>query len=169
MANHIQTHAFQNLYNGYDVFIKAKGFKGRMYQGNVKQFLIWTECQGITEIKSFTTHDMMRYYQYLTERPNRTKGGTLSDSTIKLHLMSLTIFIEHLLDKGELVKGFQIPKHGRHDQQDRNYLTVGEVKILYQSAENPLERAILSVAYGCGLRRTELERINTSDIQLSSG
>lgn len=169
MAKQIQIPAFQNLYKDYDVFITAKGFKGKMYQGNIKEFLIWMERQGITEIKNFTTANIMKYYQYLTERPNRTKGGTLSDNTIKLHLMSLNIFIEHLLDKGELAKGFQIPKHGRHDQQDRNYLSVDEVKILYQNTENPLESAILSVAYGCGLRRSELERINTSDIQLSSG
>lgn len=169
MNQEIQTPAFQNIHRDFGTFIRARGYKGKMYQSNVKEFLIWLECQGIILIKEATTSDMMKYYQYLMERRNKRRGGTLSDSSIKLHLLAISMFVEHLLDNDELVKGFQIPKHGRQDQQDRNYLTVDEVKILYQSAENPLERAILSVAYGCGLRRSELERINTSDIQLSSG
>ena len=167
MKQQIQTPAYQNLHKDYDNYIKAKSFKGRMYQSNVRAFLIWMEKYGITNIKQVTTKAMLEYYTYLTERPNHRRGGTLADNTIKGHLLSITLFIEQLLLKGELVKAFDIPQHGKQDQQPRSYLTVEEIKLVYQHTENPLEKAILSVAYGCGLRRSELENLNVSDVHFS--
>lgn len=169
MKNEIQTPQFQNLYRDYNIFIQAKAFKGKMYQSNVKDFLIWMESQGINNITEIKTIDMMKYYDYLCERPNKRREGTLADNTIKANLLAITLFINYLLEKGEMAINFHIPRHGNQDQQPRNYLTVDEVKILYQTSANPFEKTLLSLAYGCGLRRTEIHKLNTSDIQMLSG
>lgn len=169
MKKQIQTSAFQNLYADYTNFIYAKGFKGKMYEANVKTFLIWLENKGIIDIKAVTTPEMMEYYNHLMERPNQKHNGTLADSTIKLHLLSITLFVEQLLENNMISKAFLIPKHGNQYQEPRHYLTIDEVKNLYQNTENPLERVILSIAYGCGLRRAEMEQLNTNDILLSTG
>jgi integrase/recombinase XerD len=169
MENEIQTPQFQNLHSDYNTFIQARAFKGKMYQSNVKDFLIWMECHGIASITEIRTDDMMKYYGYLCERPNKRREGTLADNTIRANLLAITLFINHLLDKGDLEINFYIPRHGNQGQQPRDYLTVDEVKILYQASANPLERVLLSLAYGCGLRRTEINKLNTTDIQILSG
>lgn len=172
MKKEIQTPAYQIFYKQQEEFISAKGFKAgrtKVFQTPVKDFLTWLEDKGITVIKEVTTADMKAYYEYLIERPNKRRAGTLADSTIKLHLLALSLFIENLLMHEELQRAFLVPKHGSQTHKARGYLTVDEVKILYQNTENPLERAILSAAYGCGLRRSEIEQLNTSDMILSSG
>ncbi len=44
-----------------------------------------------------------------------------------------------------------------------------EVRTVYQHCQNHQERALLSIAYGCGLRRSEIEALDIKDIQFISG
>lgn len=172
MKKEIQTPEYQNLYKDYETFIKAKNYKAgknKVFQTPVKQFIIWLETHGISTIKQVTTKEMMAYYEYLIERPNQTREGTLADSTINNHLFSISMFVDNLLIKEEIKKAFLIPKHGSRNKQARNYLIIEEIKILYQHTENPLEKALLATAYGCGLRRSEIENLNTCDMQFSDG
>ncbi|RZJ36582.1 MAG: integrase [Flavobacterium sp.] len=172
MEGQILSPAYANLYNGYESFIKAKNFKagkGYVYQTPVKEFLIWLERHGITKIKEVTSREMLGYYQYLIERPNQRRSGSLAGRTIKLHLFSISLFLDNLLSLREIDKAFFIPRFGGDDQKPRNFLNVDEVKCLYQYCENLLDKSLLAVAYGCGLRRSELENLNMSDVQLHSG
>ena len=174
MKKYIQTPAFERHYSNYDNYIRARDYKvgkGKMYQAAVKEFLIWLEEYGITDMKNVTTKEMLEYYEYLTTRPNKRKLGTLAETTIRSHLLSIYIFIENLLLLKEIKKGLYLPNHkfSGEWQKPRNTLTVDEVLSLYQYSENQLEKALLSVAYGCGLRRTELQDLNISDVQLHNG
>lgn len=172
MKNEIQTPSYKVLFEQYKEFISAKGFKAgktKVFETPVQEFLLWLEAKGATVIRDITTADMMAYYRYLTERPNQRRSGTLADSTIKTHLLALSFFVENLLLNRDLERAFHIPKHGSGSNEARSYLSVDEVKILYQNTANLLEDALLSIAYGCGLRRSEMEQLNTNDIQLSNG
>ena len=57
---------------------------------------------------------------------------------------------------------FQYPK----TSQERNVATQKEIKQLYEVCETAQERAILSLAYGCGLRVSELTSCNIEDVKL---
>ncbi|WP_256437263.1 tyrosine-type recombinase/integrase [Flavobacterium sp. CS20] len=50
--------------------------------------------------------------------------------------------------------------------EERTVLDQDEIKELYQATETAQERAILSLAYGCGLRVGELVKCNIEDIRL---
>ena len=168
----IQTPAYQTLYDDFDRYILARDYKlggGKMYQTAVKEFLIWMEQHAVTSIRNIATPDVLRYYEYLISRPNQRKAGTLSSTTIKLHLLAISIFMDNLLKSKVITKGWLIPSYSADDQKPRNYLSVDEVKCLYQHCENPIEKALLSVAYGCGLRRSEIHKLNSNDVLLSSG
>lgn len=169
MKKHIQTPAYQNLFRDYENLILARNYKGKMYPSAIKEFLIWMEEFGITAIKEVTTTEMMAYYDYLIQRPNQRRSGILSSSSVKLHLLSISIFLESLLKNREIEKAFLIPRHGESDQNPRSFLTVEETKILYGACENEIERAILSIAYGCGLRRAEMFRLSLSDVDRHRG
>lgn len=169
MNKKIQNPTFQRHLNQYDTYIIAKGFKGKTFQTPVKEFLIWLEQIGITSIKDVTSKELVKYYEYLIERPNQRRAGTLAGNTIKSHLLSLSMFLDNLLTLGELQRGFSIPRLKADDKKEREVLTVEEIKLLYQYSENLLEQVFLSIGYGCGLRRSELQNLNLSDVQLSTG
>lgn len=172
MKKTIQTPAFQNLLSDFDSFVKVRNYKqgkGKMYQSAVTEFLIWLEDFGITKASDITSKETIKYLEYLTTRPKQRGEGTLADKTIKFHLFALGLFMLNLLENKRIPDAFYIPSFNSSEEEPRNFITVDEVKILYQNCQNNLERALLSVAYGCGLRRSEIESLDTRDIQLSSG
>jgi integrase/recombinase XerD len=81
----------------------------------------------------------------------------------------LGLFVLNLLENKKIDKAFFIPTYSNGNQKERNVVTVEEIKTVYQYCQSEQERALLSVAYGCGLRRSEIEALDVKDIQLSSG
>ena len=73
-----------------------------------------------------------------------------------------------LQSKGEItVNAFSTFKNDYQESNvERTILTQSEIKSLYEATENHQERAMLSLAYGCGLRAAELEAVNVQDIKL---
>lgn len=167
MKKTIQTTAFQNLLTEFDRFVKVRNYKqGKLtrYQDAVTEFLIWLEELGITNIKNVTSKESVNYVDYLITRPNKSRAGTLADSTIRFHIYVLGLFMFNLLESKKIEKGYYIPSYSGNDQIPRKILTVDEIKMVYQFCENHSERALLSIAYGCGLRRKEIEALNVRDI-----
>ncbi|NMH26535.1 tyrosine-type recombinase/integrase [Flavobacterium silvaticum] len=171
MTKKIQLPAFEKHFQDFQNLIKAKDPKAShtTYTTPIKEFLIWLERFGIDSIRNVDSKDLQTYSEYLAERPNQRREGTLSSTTIKTHLLALSMFLEHLLTSREIQRGFTIPPFKGNDRKERSVLTVDEIRLLYQYSENLLEEALLSVGYGCGLRRSELQDLNLSDVQLSTG
>lgn len=164
--------SFISLLSSYTSFIKVSNYKtgkSNNYQSAVSDFLIWLEVSGITKIKQVTSKESVAYFEYLITRPKMRGVGTLADNTIKFQLFALGLFQMNLLDNHEIDNTFYIPYYSQFNQKDRNILTVEQVKTVYQHCENHQERALLSVAYGCGLRRSEIEALDIQDIQLFTG
>lgn len=173
MKKTIQTPAYESLISDFDSFIKVRNYKlgkSNMHQTAITELLIWLEENGVTKIKEVTSKEVLAYFEYLITRPNKRREGTLSEKSIKLHLYALSLFMQNLLENKTIENGFYIPSYGgTGTSKSRNTLSVEEIKLVYAHCENDLESALLSIAYGCGLRRTELERLNLRDIQLSNG
>jgi integrase/recombinase XerD len=172
MKKTIQTKDFQKLAKSFDSFIKVRNYKsgkGRMYQNTLTEFLTWLEEIGINKIKDVTTKESVKYYEYLIARPKLRGEGTLSQQSIKFHLFVQGLFLVNLMENKEIENGYYIPAYSGGIQNPRNILSVEEIKIVYQNCENQMEKALLSVAYGCGLRRSEINALDLRDIQLNSG
>lgn len=173
MKKTIQTPAYESLLIDFDRFIKVRNYKlgkSNMHKTSVSEFLIWLEENGVTKIKEVTSKEVLRYFEYLITRPNQRREGTLSEKTIKLHLYAMGLFMQNLLENKTIDNGFYIPSYGgTGTSKSRNTLSIEEIKLVYAHCQNDLESALLSVAYGCGLRRTELVQLNLRDVQLSNG
>ncbi|MFA6924709.1 MAG: tyrosine-type recombinase/integrase [Bacteroidales bacterium] len=164
---------FENYYKEFYSFIKTKGYsrgKDSMYPSCVREFLFFIESKQVSEIKEITAKEIIAYHEYLLERPNQRRGGGLSDSMIKSHLFSLRLFFDFLLDTDVVDSSpARLPKFVLKKYKERNILTLEEIKQLYNACETRQDKAMLSLAYGCGLRRSELEKLDASDVHIQKG
>ena len=132
------------------------------------EFLHWLEQQGSLDITKVSATQIKAYYEYLSSRPSLKDGGTLSQKTTHSHLRVVRDLFALLQAEGKIVVNpcstlnFPYPRKKR----ERNILTQAEIKQLYSVCQTAQERAILSLAYGCGLRVGELEKCDIKDIRL---
>ena len=130
------------------------------------------ELEGMQEVTAIRASHIKEHYSHLQVRPNKNKLGTLRTATVHQHMHSVELFFTVLQSKGE------IPVHPYSGIQgtckaeqpaERAVLTQGEIKVLYKCCETLQERTILALAYGCGLRVSELVQCNTDDVKLKEG
>lgn len=133
------------------------------------EFLARMEQQGITEMKSISTKEIEGHYSYLVERPNQNQGGTLSVKSAVGHMRAIQLFFSQLQNQSLIqsnpssVLSFTYPKSR---SSVRKALTQSEIQQLYYATATYQEKAILSLAYGCGLRASELEMLNLEDVKV---
>lgn len=122
------------------------------------------------EVYEIESKDITAYHQYLQERPNKRKAGGLSESYINHHIYSLKIFFAWQEEKGAITENpISCLSFKKPTTKPREILSTEEIKALYEACENYKERAVLSIFYGCGLRRSEGEKLDLKDIHFRSG
>jgi integrase/recombinase XerD len=136
------------------------------YARDLRTFARWLTAAG----KTFDTTDRRLIEGYLREL-----GQLLSPRTVARHLSSLRGFfrwrvLENFssLNPAEDVEGPRLPRHLP------GVLTVEEVEKIIDAAagDDPTalrDRAMLEVAYCCGLRVSELVSLRRRDVQFESG
>ena len=62
-----------------------------------------------------------------------------------------------------------LPAFGKREKEYRTILTIAEIQEVINQCKSSLEKNILNIAYGCGLRRSEIEDINVNDIFFNQG
>lgn len=156
----------------FDEFIKTIGYgngKATNYESNIKEFLHFLETNNIGSIQEVNQNHISQYYQYLSNRPKLRTTGILSASSINHQLLALRLFFDYLLDCKEIAYSpARIPKFRISGYTPRNIVTVDEIKLIYKKAKTFKNKAIISCAYGCGLRRNEIVNLNISDIDLKN-
>jgi len=159
------------LLESYLKLVRQRGYKtgkGNQYPQAVREFFQFLKRRGYAYFE-VTGKDMADYYEYLVTRPNQRRGGTLSATTINHHLFAIKVLFEFLLES-KLVSALPIlPKYHKRIQAPLQIVSVDQIKLMYEACESKLETALLSVAYGCGLRRTELSNVFLSDLDLQKG
>ena len=114
---------------------------------------------------NITTEDIKNYYHYICNRPNKRNAGGLSESYIYHHIYAIKLFFAWQLENGILQES---PISGLYFKSPtsaiRVILETNEVDQLYKATKTHLERAILNIYYGCGLRRSEGVDLNIGDV-----
>ena len=125
----------------------------------------FTNYYSSKKAQEITREDIINYYEYLSTRPNKRRTGGLSGASLKHHIYAIRTFLNYLEQIGKLsenpISGLNFPKH---TNKTREILTIQEIQELYNKTENSLEKAVLGIFYGCGLRRTEGQALNIKDI-----
>ncbi len=104
------------------------------------------------------------YYEYLKTKPKKYKEQIISSSYIYSQLLAIKLYFDYL-QRTKIIK--RNPYNLRIKQTTKNQrivFTQEEIQILYKSCQNSIERTILNLCYGCGLRRNEVELLNIKDV-----
>jgi integrase/recombinase XerD len=135
----------------------------RMLPACASEFLLQ---QQITDIR-WTRPDQVRaFYSWLQERPLKRRSGALSEKMIHHYVYALKTFFTWLEITGQIeynpISGLLFK---RPEQNSRHPLSQGEIGQLFAAAAGWKETALLHLFYSCGLRRSEGEALNTSDVR----
>ena len=120
--------------------------------------------QLITTIES---HHIEAFYFHLKTVISSRRKKPLSNSYIHSQLFAIRLFFAYLLRTKQLIKTPYTLKIKRSTYKSRAVLSVEQIALLYSNCINLEETMILNLCYGCGLRRTEVERLCVEDIHLS--
>ena len=134
-----------------------------------RDFFTWLGRNNINELNQINNRVIKNYHDYLQTRKNKTKSGSLSNNYIISNINALKRFSRYLEQTGkasiEINLGLQAEK-----VNTKIILTKAEVKALYKACTNDYlgirDRAMLSIFYGCGLRKSEGAALNLLDILL---
>lgn len=134
------------------------------------EFMNRMEIEQVESIQDITSADIIDHYNYLNERPNKITHGGLSSKYIDHHIYSLKIFFEWQQTiqsiEGNPMSALSFPKG---ESKPMEILTQNEMKQLYEVCESWKERTLLSIFYGCGLRKSEGEALDIKDVHFRSG
>ena len=161
---------FIRLVESYKEWLATLGYARSTVTGSpryVNAFFFYLELKKIFTLTEITSLVIKDYFIYLSARKNQNKAGTLSLNSLRSNLGALRRLGKYLreTEQGNLEISVQLPES---KIQVKEILSREEISLLYQSTDQSIlgmrDKAMLSVYYGCGLRRNEGINLNTSDI-----
>ncbi len=172
----IRTVQYQEMIAGFTEWRKLLGAglsEQKQSTTNINQVLHYAEQQGVTSIKDLNSQLFNSYILFLEHRPNMRRAGGVSLAYVNTQISTINKFCQYLWAVHE------IHIHCRVDYRvksapKRLVLTRIEVAHLYDAVSSGYEvlqlrdQALLSLYYGCGLRRSEGVSVNIEDIDLDN-
>jgi len=168
-------HIFINLTSGFEKWLRVFGFAektARMSPVYLRSFFRFLEVQGVSEILEINNRDIRMFMSYLSSVTSLYTMKKLSQNYKLNHLNAIKLFGRFMKES----KGIIIDTSLKYSQgviKDRRWLSRTEIDKLYQACSvdhtGDINRAILSICYGLGLRRSEIVGLDYSDIQWSKG
>jgi integrase/recombinase XerD len=160
------------LKTSFEKYLKTLGYaQSTVYDSvfYVKDFFFYLKEFEIAEIEAIKPETLNNYHKHLQNRKNKRLGGGLSNNTIISNINALKRFSKYLQETGkaniEINLGQQAEK-----ANTKTILTKAEITALYKACNNDTlgirDKAILSIFYGCGLRRSEGQQLDINDILL---
>lgn len=140
---------------------------------NVKEFLQFVEESSIESLQAIDQNLINSYILHLEEQRVSRFGGLLEQGTIAKNKNSIRTFWLFLGKEEVKVNPIKV-KHIRRGEQKRSIaLSHEEIRQLYSvcdtSAIGYRDKMMLSLFYGCGMRKSEGLRLLISDIDFNRG
>jgi integrase/recombinase XerD len=166
-----RNNTYKTLESGFTSWLGTLGYAKTTVKGSpalVREFFFFLEQKHIFTMEKVTNQVIKAYFIYLSRRRHGKKPGALSTNTLRNNLGALRRFAKYLRETGQ--GNMEIPVTIPVDHQGiKTILTKQEIKQLYQVTDQTAlglrDKAMLSVYYGCGLRRNEGINLDVTDIQ----
>lgn len=159
----------------FTAFLTAAGYGKdtiKALSGCTRSFLEFTNFSKnnlLTTLEGvFTENEITLFYNDCRERKNKRKNGILSASYVYHHVYALKVFFSWLQQTTQISVN---PMSGLHFEASvhnmREPLSQKQIALLFETASNSKETALLHLFYSCGLRRSEGEKLNKNDVHFS--
>jgi integrase/recombinase XerD len=164
----ITNHSTRLLIESFQSYLTRLGYSKstqNMLPNILYEFLIFVG----KELADISKTDVLRYYDYIKERPKKRGIGLLSESMINHHIYALKTFFAYQMELGQIqinpmsTLSFSAPK-----SKPREILSQKQIKEVFSYCVTYRERTVLNLCYGLGLRRTEAVKLNLEDINFST-
>lgn len=135
----------------------------------LKEFFNHLEEIGIYQLYHITAVEIDNFYEYLQNRKSTRTKENLKLKTVYDIMRCVQQYLGYALHLGKIIINpashlkFQYPD----EEVNRIIFTQEEIQELYEVTEDLQERAILNIAYGCGLRANEVSQLNKEDLRLT--
>jgi len=160
------------LKTSFEKYLKTLGYaENTVYLSvhYIKDFFFYLKSIEITELEAIQPQTITNYHKYLQTRKKKKLSGGLSNNYIISNINALKRFSKYLQETGkgniEINLGQQAEK-----TNTKTILTKAEITALYKACNSDAlgirDKAILSIYYGCGLRRSEGQQLDVNDILL---
>jgi len=145
----------------------------------VREFLHFLESKNINQITQLQQKYYKEYFTYISSRTNLRRGGGLSNNYINKQIQALEKFYEYLVHKGvqslppvtlkqlKLEKG-NVTVLKQEEIKEFYKATEKESDYHYQEAFNARDKAMLTIYYACGLRKSEGVGLTIDDINFDT-
>lgn len=177
----IHSESFQYIEHSFKEWLDILGYSPvTVYQmpNYTRELFHWLETQKqITQIHQLTTPLIKQYYQNIKQRSNQRRSGALSNNYLNKHLQALCKFMDYLRQTGRKELPYLEVKREENNPKPIEVLSINEIKTLYAATDiHPnsaqweaiaaRDKAMLSIYYGCALRRNEGYHLDLGDINL---
>jgi len=160
------------LQTGFEKWLKTLGYAQSTVYLSVKyagDFFFYLKTLEISSLEEIQPETIKGYRDYLQTRKNKRQPGSLSNNYIISNINALKRFSKYLHETGKA--NLEIKLELKAEKENiKIILTQSEVKALYKACSHDIlgirDRAILSVYYGCGLRRSEGANLDLKDVLL---
>ncbi|MCC7050796.1 MAG: tyrosine-type recombinase/integrase [Bacteroidia bacterium] len=149
----------------------------------VKEFLYYLEKININQINKIENKYIKQHYRELKQRTNQRSGGALSNGSLNKHIQALQKFSDYLRQSGKLILPKLYIQTEEENHEIKHVLTQEEIQQLFKACDNyPTfngskgtwfyeaislrDKAMLTIFYGCGLRRNEVVNLDINDIHI---
>ena len=172
--------SYEYLQRSFGEWLDILGFNSMTVKNmpvRIREFLHFLERNNTNHIKNLEQQHYKDYYTHIYTRANQKRGGGLSNNYINQHLQAIEKFLQFLHHRGVT----KLPHLGipllKLNTKEITVLTREEIQLLYKATQEEREtkktaslqsrdRVLLSVYYGCGLRREEGAFLELNDINL---
>lgn len=170
----LRNQSYKAILIDFAEWLDVLGFSEAMlknYPNQLCEFFYWLEQNNINRIEHIQKEHIKNYYAQLKERPNKTRGGGLSNGYLNSHQSTLKKFREYLTKHKKRTIKIHI-KREKPTEEKLKYCTQEEVKKLFKATEDSHElprfrarnKALLVCMYSLGMRRNEVLNLQLNDI-----
>ena len=134
---------------------------------HVREFFHFLEQQQTMSLQKATTAQVPQFFHYLSERSNHRRDGSLKASHLNKYIQALKLLAKFLTLSRQPTVSVEV-KRLKTQRPLPAILTKEEVEALYEVCDYTSvglrDRAMLSLYYGCGIRRSEGVGLEVADV-----
>lgn len=181
----LHSEAYRYIIASFREWLQTLGYNEQtVYQlpNHIQELLYYAESKGYAGLHQINNDLLKEHYYKLKQRTNKRKGGGLSAAYLNKHLQALHKFSDYLRQSGRLLLPKLDIRYEEDESEVTDILSQAEIKQLYEITHLPYEpkkqdkgivfyeamqqrdRAMLTIFYGCGLRRNEGVHLDINDI-----